>query len=477
MVGRMHQHDLLAHRLGAITAPAGCGKTQLIADTLIRHVESKPILVLTHTNAGVTALRLRMRRGLVPSAKYRIATLDGFAMRLAGLFPARSGISAQTLELRNPGGDYPAIRLAAWRLLQSGDLSDALVSTYARVVIDEYQDCNVLQHELITALAVVIPTCVLGDPMQAIFGFGGNRLVDWNNQVLRQFPSIGELNVPWRWINAGTPQLGRWLLDCRHALQTGGSIDLRTAPTEVSWVQLQPGTEELQRLTAALTRPVTPDGQVLVIGDSRNPRGRRQMASQTPGATAVEPVDLADLTAFGQSFNPDAPDALGRLVSFAADTMTQVGAATLLSRLDSLRRGTALKPPTPAEAALVDFAATPTYALAATALRALTQQDNARVFRPDVLYGCLRALQIADGGNSSFAAATLRERERNRHESRQLARRAIGSTLLLKGLEAEVAVISSPESMDARHLYVAMTRGSNRLVVCSSTPILTPQPG
>ncbi|MXD33123.1 hypothetical protein FQZ81_24815, partial [Escherichia coli] len=60
-----------------------------------------------------------------------------------------------------------------------------------------------------------------------------------------------------------------------------------------------------------------------------------------------------------------------------------------------------------------------------------------------------------------------------RHESRPLARRVIGSTLLLKGLEGEVAVITSPEEMVARHLYVAMTRGSSRLVVCSLTPILT----
>ena len=35
-----------------------------------------------------------------------------------------------------------------------------------------------------------------------------------------------------------------------------------------------------------------------------------------------------------------------------------------------------------------------------------------------------------------------------RDGSRQLARRAIGSTLLLKGLEAEVAVIPASESID-----------------------------
>ncbi|MDF5828793.1 hypothetical protein P4233_16400 [Pseudomonas aeruginosa] len=49
-------------------------------------------------------------------------------------------------------------------------------------------------------------------------------------------------------------------------------------------------------------------------------------------------------------------------------------------------------------------------------------------------------------------------------------------TLLLKGQEAEVAVIPNPESMDAKHLYVAMTRGSARLVICSETPVLIPRP-
>lgn len=47
---------------------------------------------------------------------------------------------------------------------------------------------------------------------------------------------------------------------------------------------------------------------------------------------------------------------------------------------------------------------------------------------------------MAAAGNCTLSAATVREREHNRHEIRQLSLRAIGSTLLLKGLEAEVAV-------------------------------------
>lgn len=47
---------------GTITAPAGCGKTHLIAEALTNRAETKPILVLTHTNAGVAALRERLER-------------------------------------------------------------------------------------------------------------------------------------------------------------------------------------------------------------------------------------------------------------------------------------------------------------------------------------------------------------------------------------------------------------------------------
>jgi DNA helicase-2/ATP-dependent DNA helicase PcrA len=44
--------------------------------------------------------------------------------------------------------------------------------------------------------------------------------------------------------------------------------------------------------------------------------------------------------------------------------------------------------------------------------------------------------------------------------------------LLLKGLEAEVAVILNAADLDAKNLYVAMTRGSHALVICSPTATL-----
>jgi hypothetical protein len=82
--------DLLTIQRGTITAPAGCGKTHLIADAVTRHDSAKPIMILTHTNAGVVALRGRLDRLNVPSKAYRLVTIDGWAIRLISTFPQRS---------------------------------------------------------------------------------------------------------------------------------------------------------------------------------------------------------------------------------------------------------------------------------------------------------------------------------------------------------------------------------------------------
>nr|WP_249721380.1 UvrD-helicase domain-containing protein [Pseudomonas syringae] len=466
--------DILSIERGSITAPAGCGKTQLIADTLIAHTQSKPILLLTHTNAGVAALRARLRRAGVPSSAYRVSTIDGFSMRLIAKFPARSGHNPQILELNQPNADYPAIREAAKQLLHAGHLAQPIRASYARLIVDEYQDCNVVQHAIVSGLAQVLPTCVLGDPMQAIFGFRGNRLVHWVNEVQLQFPAAGELATPWRWRLTGAENLGQWLLAIRQQLQAGQPVDLRAAPAEVRWVQLNAGTEVQQRLVVARTEAPNAQGSVLIIGDAMNVQGRHQLTSQTPGAMAVEAVDLRDLVNFARQFDLQGINPLAHLAEFASNVMTGVGASNLRTRVESLRGGRARTAPTSAEAEAVAFVAEPTLERAHRLLNALAEQPGSRVFRPEILHCCRSAMQAVAGGASDFLTAAIQARERNRHLGRPIARRSVGSTLLLKGLEADVSVILHPELMTAQNLYVALTRGARQVVVCSPTAILTP---
>ncbi|QVX40752.1 UvrD-helicase domain-containing protein (plasmid) [Ralstonia solanacearum] len=465
--------DLRAIDRGTVTAPAGCGKTHLIAQALAAHRGSKPILVLTHTNAGVAALRARLDRAGVPASAYRLSTIDGWSMRLISSFPGRSGHNPEILRLAAPARDYPAIRDAAWKLLQAGHVSEVLKASYAHLIVDEYQDCSVPQHHIVYFLSLILPTCILGDPMQAIFGFGGNALADWNQQVCAHFPVAAELATPWRWRNVGAEALGQWLLGARQLLATGQSVDLRSGPTErVVWMPAAPPNDHQQRLAAARTAPPTADGRVLIIADSRNRTAQQSFASQTPGASTVEAVDLQDLVAFCSSFDVGSPDALRQLLTFAQSVMTNVGVAELTRRLESLARGTARNPPTQAENCALAFGRAPTLAGASALLSELRALPDVRVHRPAILYGVLKALRESASGTVPLAEAAIRVREENRLLGRPLPRRAVGSTLLLKGLEAEVAVLLSTDGMNAQNLYVAMTRGSMKLVVCSAGPVI-----
>lgn len=467
--------DLLAIDRGTVTAPAGCGKTHLIGEALTRHTGSKPILVLTHTNAGVAALRGRLDRAGVPARAYRLSTIDGWAMRLIATFPLRSGHDPNLLNLANPSSDYLNIRIAAKDLLKAGHVSDILAASYARLIVDEYQDCTIRQHLLVAYAAKTLQTCALGDPMQAIFGFGGDALPKWD-EVCGQFPIAGELTTPWRWINADAEVLGRWLLDVRGKLVRGESVDLRTAPAAVTWVELD-GTEDYQRrLVAARVRPPGFDGCVLIIGDSTNPASQRQFASQTPGAVTVEAVDLKDLVLFAKRLNLAAPDALRQVAEFAQSVMTNVGAVDLLRRVQSLTHGTARKPATDVENVALAFVRAPSNGGAVDLLVEIGKEAGVRRYRPAVLRACIKALQMCEGTNgTTFHDAAIQMREEHRLIGRPLPKRAVGSTLLLKGLEAEVAVVLNADALNARNLYVAMTRGSMALTVCSRSPVLKPR--
>jgi len=466
------EFDLLEVTRGSVIAPAGCGKTELIASSLSRASDELPALVLTHTNAGVHALEQRLQKRGVSKAKFKVATIDNWSLRIATMFPATSGFIPQVGKRRtNP--DYVKQKACALAVLQSGALDELLPCTYSRLIVDEYQDCTLQQHDIICRIADILPTAVLGDPLQAVFGWPGNVLVKWTSNVEAQFPRIGILREPWRWINANTRSFGEWLIEVRTPLRKGEAIDLSNAPPEVQWVQLKDLNDFEGRRQACTYRPEG-GGTVLIIADSVDKNGQKSMACMTPGASTVEAVDLKDLLAFADSFEPDTDGALEHLLDFASDLLTRVDKDNLLARVDRLQRGTARTPANRIEGVALAYLAEPSFIGARILLEALAANDGARIYRPAIFYPTLDALRLMGKGHENLYEAAMSVRERLRHEGRQLPKHAVGSTLLLKGLEAEVAVILNPEKMTREHLYVALTRGAKKVLICSPSPVIRP---
>lgn len=88
------------------------------------------------------------------------------------------------------GLDFSDLQFAMWRLLQLPSVAAALKKKYFTYMIDEFQDTDLLQHRIITALVEedgVIPAgklFVVGDEKQSIFRFRGAQVTVF--QELRQ---------------------------------------------------------------------------------------------------------------------------------------------------------------------------------------------------------------------------------------------------------------------------------------------------
>ncbi|ANH69203.1 UvrD-helicase domain-containing protein [Mitsuaria sp. 7] len=459
--------DILVARRGSVIAPAGCGKTELISTSLRGATDGKPALVLTHTNAGVHALELRLRAKGVPRSSFRVATIDNWSLRIATMFPSTSGFTPQQGRRRTTP-DYGKQKDCALAVLKSGILDDPLTCTYSRLIVDEYQDCTLRQHEIVVEIARALPTVVLGDPLQAVFGWPGNTLVGWKDHVESAFPRIGVLRKPWRWINAGTQPFGEWLIGIRKTLYAGEPLDLSQAPPEVVWVPVK-GPKDIEARRQVCSVRAEGGGSVLIIADGKEKEVQRNMACITPGASTVEAVDLKDLMTFAGNFVPSETGSLEQLLLFASELITKVDQAGLKLRLASLQKMTARTPATPVEAASLHYLSSPSFENAKRVLEALAAKDGARIYRPAIFYPCLDAMRLMTKGQGDFYDAAVSVRERQRHEGRRLPRHAVGSTLLLKGLEADVAIILNPEKMTKEHLYVALTRGAKSVFICSET--------
>ena len=460
---------------GYVRAPAGCGKSHLVAEA-VKHATARQ-LILTHTYAGVNALRSKLRKAGASSRCYRLDTIASWSLRLALSYSRTSGWT----ERRPEGAGWSALYVACAQLLECEFVRRIIRASYSGVYVDEYQDCSIAQHQVILRLAAHLPCRVLGDPLQSIFDFDGEP-VDWERDVVGSFSQIGELSTPHRWIRAGAPQIGEWISEVRQRLIAGQTISLDNLPAgiELKFAAVPADLIRIQGNVCRYARSDVSESVIAIHKGAPEYKAKCHSLARLLGGrfSSIEEIEARALfSRLRKIQNAKSPRSqLKEVVAFAGDCMTAVtenlSAATQRGERVIVRANT--KCPDIAQAAN-QFLDAPTSGAMADLLRRMERAVGVNIVRRDLynrMHGVLRKQAISPT-NTLLEAADKYQAE-FRYRGRPVGRRIIGTTLLVKGLEFDHAIVLDAGSLAAKELYVALTRGAKSLTVVSSQRTLNP---
>ncbi len=450
--------DLVGLGNAAVVAPAGHGKTELI--TKVAGL-GRRALILTHTHAGVNAIKARLRRYGVPTAAFSVDTIAGWSMRYANAFP---GVSNPPDGMPD-GQEWDQLYVGATKALKDvRAVRQVVEASYDRILIDEYQDCSALQHELATELSGIVPTLVFGDPMQGIFEFAGANL-EWEDVIHRQFPYAGTLTVPHRWASTN-PALGEWIADVRERLTRGDAVDLTSCP-EVSYRE----SDDAFDMGAFFEGLDGKEGDFAAIHCRKNVCYALAKATRG-GYQAIEEVAASRLRECARTWDRNVGG--GRALALR----------TLLTDCFHKAQPKAGESQSPGDAALSAEMAAAADRLggpdgtgaALSILRAARGMEAWRPFRAELLRDAERALEsVAAGRSETMEEAVGKIRQRLGLVGRKMPKRTVSTPLLLKGLEFEHVLVpdathfGNESQAQAKLFYVAISRAKASLTVSART--------
>lgn len=464
--------EVLANLPCALVMPAGTGKTQLVAAMAAVTSElGHRTLVLTHTHAGVDAIRRRLRKFGVPKQAVHVDTITGWAFGLVRSYPSIAGVTVPDVPDWTRSSEYVA---GAIKVARAKAIMDMHAASFEYFIVDEYQDCGVQQHDLMVAIADAIPrACVLGDPLQGIFGFRGQPLVDWPRHVFSRFPLRTMSYAAWRWHGYNTP-LGEWLLAIRPTLLQGQAINFSAVQVPgLSWVQTYQGVVRNQGL-----RQWAADESVLVLGqwkqdaddhgkellgvfgvmeDLRGEFMHTYLAEVEASPPAQRPVVVARF----------AKNCFVGLAGIDTPLMNKLGRGEPVSRLK--RDGIA-----PVQAALDSMLPAPSLLGVSLAMVAIAQAPGMHLYKREAWNDCIKALETCESGGVIPATDALgRIRDGLRQSGRRPANRVVSRTVLVKGLQYDHVIIGNTDKVaDCRNLYVALTRARRSVTIIGSNPVV-----
>jgi hypothetical protein len=458
----------------SVEMPAGAGKTHLLSATTKHIIEGGGrVLVLTHTNAGVHAINARLKRfGITKGVQ--VSTITSFAFRLARAYPQLGGLQVPKLMVPAQSQSYIS---AATKVAASEHIQAVLAASFTHLLVDEYQDCSETQHAFVSAVRAAIPAAgVLGDPLQAIFGFN-ERLATWAT-VQAQFPPHPMTIEPNRWSNHNEA-LGDWLLEIRPRMVPGHVVKWTNIalPDGVTFQNIS-GNPKGVTEAALATRPA--DETVLILAPRANTA--RTIAGDLRGIfTVMEEIAgnfMAERLNNLATINPAGyPLWLFDLTKSCHCNHGVLDTQTLHKRYakgksasDLLKGGTGGRAGAePAIHAFDSVVLNPTLATLAAAMSVVPTSPALRLHSHEAWYDMQASIRgaVAHGDDTAVLLEELAKiREVLRHAGRRERRRIISRTLLVKRLEYDHVVIADVnQHASINDLYVALSRARKTITI------------
>lgn len=452
-----------------IVAPAGYGKTHIIAEAVVNFGKGRE-LILTHTHAGVDSIRRKIL-SLNPSKRnFHVGTIDGFILRYVLNYPVVSKWNGNIDDI-----DWSFIRACGVNLFKKDFIKAILRNSYDGLYVDEYQDCCLEQHAIILELSSILPTRVLGDPLQGIFNFGSNKIVDWQTDVNNNFNNIGTLDKPWRWDNVNNGNLGNWLGEVRRKILNKEQISLTNLPDCVKWVKNNNHTDVIKECFLILSK-INNNESVVIIGIVNQEAKTHNIASKLRGCYGVvEPIESRDLKKYIDKFGDICPYKKGlSALDFGCCCFTGISKTRLKQEYTALEnkkypnRRKQLAVSQPLEQLLSANNLESLFSL----IGSFQNIDKSYLFRKELYFEVLKILRESLRTGIPLKEVMLKVRENTRRLGRKMPKRIIARTVLIKGLEFDHAIVVDADKFDKNNLYVALTRASKTVTIVSNANTL-----
>ncbi|MBP1638690.1 MAG: hypothetical protein H6Q17_273 [Bacteroidetes bacterium] len=467
--------DFIVSPKSMIIAPAGYGKTYSIGKCL-EYIQAHQLgkhLILTHTHAGVVSIKEKVAKLNISPNFFHIETITSFAQKYVFAFSSK-----ELPKQEDSGRYYPFILETANQIIKINSVSKVISNTYSGLFVDEYQDCTLKQHELILSLSNILPTHILGDFMQGIFDFK-ESIVDLKDPMMMNgfIENSQELVIPWRWKNSKNENLGNQLALIRAKLISGTVINLRNFNSIETFVSNDVYSENYN----FIFRLIQQEKSVLFIDPISENIGSRinfiQRFLNMP--ILIESIDNKDFYKLSQAI-----DTLNsqNVIFTIKNICIELSNKTMINNWfndSGLKRKTKdndkelLKP---LQASFSELQKGISLPIVLDAIRKVMKLPNVKCYRKELFGSLCKAIEEAAVDNILVYSSMVNRRNNIRRFGRKIYGKCVGTTLLTKGLEFEtVVILNAHQFKNPKHLYVAMTRASQRLIIFTNSQNLDPK--